>query len=76
MSQTIKIRLSDGTDVELDVKNATQISDIKAQIRDKKNIDISRRMVVLWCGRVLEDELNYRSLSLPPGAVLQVMVPQ
>lgn len=73
--QKIKVRLSDGTDIVLNVKGAVQISEIKAQIRDKQNIADSRRMVVLWCGRVLEDEVNFGSLNLPQGAVLQVMVP-
>lgn len=74
-SQKVKIRMSDGEDVVLDIKNTGTVIDIKSQLREKQNIEAGRRMVVLWCGRVLEDDISLGSLNLPIGAVLQVMVP-
>lgn len=71
----LKIRLSDGKDILMDFDSIKSVSDIKSHIRKQENIDPKRRMVVLWCGKVLEDTRDLRALSLPKGAVLQVMVP-
>lgn len=75
LSDKIKIRLSDGKDILINFNAARKISDIKSHIRNQEQIDPKRRMVVLWCGKVLEDSTKLGSLNLPKGAVLQVMVP-
>lgn len=75
MNQTldkIKIRLSDGKDILME---ARKVSDIKKYIRLHEKIEIKRRIVVLWRGKVLEDSTKLDSLNLPKGAVLQVMLP-
>lgn len=73
--ETIKIRLSNGKDFVTNLKEHEYVSDIKQFIRDQENIDLKHRMVVLWCGKVLDDALQLTSLNLPKGAVLQVMIP-
>ena len=71
----LKIRLSDGKDIILDLDTKQKISDIKNIIRFQENLDLNKRMVVLWCGRVLDEETKVEMLNLPKGAVLQVMLP-
>lgn len=75
LSDKIKIRLSDGKDILIDFSKTLKISEIKSFIRNQESIDLKRRMVVLWCGKVLDDSTKLGSLNLPKGAVLQVMVP-
>ena len=73
--EQVKIRLSDGKDVILDIKGFQKIEDLKMMLRSKEMIDLKRRMVVIWCGKVLGDEVNIDSLNLPKGAILQVLIP-
>ena len=72
----IKIRLSDGKDILMDFHKSIRVSDIKANIRNQEQIDTKCRMVVLWCGKVLDDSTKLENLNLPKGSVLQVMIPQ
>lgn len=74
-SNLVKIRMSDGKDFTINIGEQKNVSDIKSYIRNQENIDLKRRMVVLWCGKILDDSLMLQSLNLPNGAVLQVMVP-
>lgn len=71
----VKIRLSDGKDLCVDIEDQENVSDLKSYIRKQENIDSKRRMVVLWRGKVLDDCIALQSLNLPKGAILQVMVP-
>ena len=75
LDKQIKIRLSDGKDIFVNSENNKSVSDIKCYIRNQEKLDPNRRMVVLWCGKVLDDSTNLKTLNLPKGAVLQVMVP-
>ena len=71
----IKIRLSNGKDLLMSVEDQQKVSDIKKYIRAKESVNSKQRMVMLWCGKVLDDGVRIGSLNLPKGAVLQVMLP-
>ena len=71
----VKIRLSYGKDLNIDIKSQEKVSDLKSYIRMHENIDLKRRMVVLWHGKLLDDCIALQALNLPRDAVLQVMVP-
>lgn len=72
---TVKIRLSDGKDIVLDLHGEELVSDIKRILRKQENLCSKQRIVVLWCGKLLDDEVCLSSLNLPKNSVLQVMLP-
>lgn len=71
----IKIRLSNGKDLLISFEDQQKVSDIKKYIRAKESVNSKQRMVMLWCGKVLDDGVRIGALNLPKGAVLQVMLP-
>ena len=72
---TVKIRLSDGKDLTLDLEGEQLVSDLKNALTRHENLCSKQRIVVLWCGRLLDDNIQLSSLNLPKNAILQVMLP-
>ena len=73
-SNTIKLRLSNGKDLKIDRNQICTVSEIKKYISESENYE-GRRIVMIWRGKILADEMKLEALDLPRDAILQAMIP-
>lgn len=74
LSKVIKLRLSNGKDLKINGNQISTVSEIKKYVTESEDLE-DRRIVIIWRGQVLTDEMKLTSLNLPKDAILQAMIP-
>lgn len=71
---SIKVRLSNiGKDVKIPLTGTERIKDIKRRLESEHGVD-SKKVTMLYSGRVLGNGLAVRDLAIPKGYVVQAVL--
>lgn len=73
-SSSIKVRLSSvGKDIKIPLSGTERVRDIKRKLESEHGVD-SKRVTMLYSGRVLGNGLLVRDLAIPKGYIVQAVV--